>query len=78
MLVSKSLLVAAATTFALVSAGPIDRRAAVAVALEPVGNAEVKVKLTNTGTSDLSFLKYGTVFDSAPVRKLTLTRKNGT
>ena len=73
---------AAATLSSLVSSTPIDyeKRAAASplkVSLAEAGNAQVTVTLTNTGSSDLSLLKYGTIFEAGPVQKVVIL-KDGT
>lgn len=74
---SKALIAAVATLMSLVNAAPMSRRGVLTVSLEQSGNAALKAILTNTGTTDLSFLKLGTILDdSASVRKVAVV-KNG-
>ena len=69
----------AAAALTLVSATPIDseKRAAASplkVSLAEAGNAQVTVTLTNTGSSDLSLLKYGTILEAGPVQKVVVLK----
>lgn len=74
---SKTLIAAIATLLSIVSAAPLEKRGVIKVNLEQTGNAALKAIFTNTGTTDLSFLKLGTILDdNAKARKVAVV-KNG-
>jgi deuterolysin len=50
-----------------------NRDNALEVTLKAVDNAVVHATVKNVGAEDLNLLKYGTLFDSAPVRKIIVT-----
>ena len=73
----KSFLLATVAFSSVVHPYAIEKRSSpLTVAVSSVGNAMVKVTMTNTGASDLSLYKYGTIMEQGPTQKLTVT-KNG-
>lgn len=48
------------------------RDSALEVTLDTVENGVVKATVKNTGNDDLNLLKFGSLFDSAPVQKLNV------
>ena len=73
----KSFLVATAAFSSVVHSYAIEKRSSpLTVAVSSVGNGVVKVQMTNTGASDLSLYKYGTIMEQGPTQKLTVL-KNG-
>lgn len=57
---------------AVANAAVLQREAALEVTIVEVNHATVKATVKNTGTSALNLLKYGSIFDSAPVQKLSV------
>ncbi|WEW62050.1 Fungalysin/Thermolysin Extracellular metalloproteinase 5 [Emydomyces testavorans] len=51
-----------------------ERHTELNVQLTSIGNTRVKAVVTNNGQQEMSFLKYNTIFDSAPIRKVTITK----
>ncbi|OPB36603.1 neutral protease 2 [Trichoderma guizhouense] len=58
---------------ALASAAPGKAPTPLDIKLEGAGNAEIKAVITNTGKNNLKIFKTGTILDSAPVEKVTIS-----
>jgi deuterolysin len=72
-------LLAVASLPVIVSSAVLDiykRDNALEVTLKAVDNAVVHATVKNVGAEDLNLLKYGTLFDSAPVRKIIVTESD--
>ena len=74
----KSLSVAATALATLASTMPmVEKRDVVSVQLEQAANSVVKATLKNTGSSDVTFLKYGTVLDDNTATRKVAVAKDG-
>ncbi|KAM3080431.1 hypothetical protein ACMFMG_005386 [Clarireedia jacksonii] len=72
-------ILAVASLPVIVSSAVLDiykRDNALEVTLKAVDNAVVHATVKNVGAQDLNLLKYGTLFDSAPVRKVIVTESD--
>ncbi|KAL6875269.1 Deuterolysin metalloprotease family domain-containing protein [Trichoderma novae-zelandiae] len=58
---------------ALASAAPGKAPTPLDIKLESAGNAEIKAVITNTGKNNLKIFKTGTILDSSPVEKVTIS-----
>ena len=75
MLFSKSFGTAVISLLPFTLSAPIEKRDVLKASLEQAGNGAVKAVLTNTGPSDVSLLKYGTIFDDdAKVDKVVVAK----
>ena len=79
MYISNTILLAATAFSSIIHSHAIDlqkRASPITIDVAPAGNAIVKVTMKNTGTTDLSLYKYGTIMEPGPVQKLAVL-KNG-
>ena len=75
---SKAVIAAFAAMLSLSFAMPVMKRDVVTVSLQQAGNGVVKAVLTNTGATDVTILKYGSILDDdASTRKVGVA-KDGT
>ena len=61
------------TSLAASAAIELEKRGSpIAITLAEAGNAMVEVTMTNTGATDLSLYKYGTIMEAGPVQKVSV------
>ena len=73
----KSFFVAIVALSSVAHSYAIEKRSSpLVVAVSSIGNGVLKIRMTNTGASDLSLYKYGTIMEEGPTQKLTVL-KNG-
>lgn len=63
MLFRRSFIPTVIALLPLVLSAPLEKRGVLEVSLEQADNGAIKAVLTNTGSSDVSLLKYGTILD---------------
>lgn len=63
MLFRRSFITTVVALLPLALSAPLEKRGVLEVSLEQADNGAVKAVLTNTGSSDVSLLKYGTILD---------------
>ena len=77
----KSISVATVALFSftssapLTSSTPLEKRGVVNVSLKHKGSGIVRATITNTGSEDVTFLKYGSILDDDPAtRKMSISK----